>query len=250
MVVKEIGDDDARESEAPLRVERSGAGYRARGIVHIEDVKRWWPHTHGRADLYSLRVELDLAGGARVDLEDDPVGFWTIETPEDITGADGLALEINGERVFCRGVVWMPIDPVSLSSSREAILERLTTFRDAGFNLIRIAGTSMYESEDFHRACDELGLMVWQDLMFANLDYPFDDAGFGETARAEVKAELSKLARHPSFAVLCGNSEIEQQVGMLVRSSAWPGIFLRRAGAANRERMLSWDSLRSFGAVR
>src|SRR5205823_6478388 len=84
-----------------------------------------------------------------------------------------------------------------------------------GFNMIRLAGTTVYESDDFHRLCDELGLMVWQDMMFANMDYPFEDDEFRGTVRAEAEAELSRLSRHASTAVLCGNSEIEQQVGML-----------------------------------
>ncbi len=81
--------------------------------------------------------------------------------------------------------------------------------------MIRIAGTTFYESEEFHNLCDELGLMVWQDMMFANLDYPFDDPDFRATVRAEAESEIARLSRHVSTTVICGNSEIEQQVGML-----------------------------------
>ena len=112
-------------------------------------------------------------------------------------------------------MVWTPPDVVSLAASPEVIRERLQLLRDGGFNLIRLAGTTVYECEDFHRLCDELGLLVWQDMMFANMDYPFEDSSFRETVRAEAEAELSRLARHPSSAIICGNSEIEQQVGML-----------------------------------
>jgi beta-mannosidase len=93
--------------------------------------------------------------------------------------------------------------------------ERLTLLRDGGFNMIRIAGTTFYEGESFHRLCDELGLLVWQDMMFANMDYPFADAGFHELVTAEAERELSRLSKHSSTAVICGNSEIEQQAGML-----------------------------------
>ena len=63
--------------------------------------------------------------------------------------------------------------------------------------------------------CDELGLLVWQDMMFANMDYPFEDPAFHQTVQVEAQAELSRLSRHPSTAVICGGSEIEQQVAML-----------------------------------
>jgi hypothetical protein len=86
---------------------------------------------------------------------------------------------------------------------------------DSTRHMIRLAGTTVYESEAFHRLCDELGLLVWQDMMFANMDYPFEDAEFRQTVRAEAEAELSRLSRHPSSAVICGNSEIEQQAAML-----------------------------------
>jgi beta-mannosidase len=91
----------------------------------------------------------------------------------------------------------------------------LRLLRDAGFNLVRLAGTMLYESDAFHRLCDDLGLLVWQDMMFANMDYPFQDPDFHRTVAAEAESELSRLSRHPSTAVICGNSEIEQQVGML-----------------------------------
>ena len=93
--------------------------------------------------------------------------------------------------------------------------QRLTLLRDAGFNLIRVAGTTVYEDETFYSLCDELGLLVWQDMMFANMDYPYQDPDFRDIVRAEAESELSRLGRHPSLAVICGNSEVEQQVGML-----------------------------------
>src|SRR5205823_4236365 len=159
--------------------------------------------------------ELRLANGSTVMLDDLPAGFRSIQTGGDPDSDGRIALRINARSVFCRGVVWTPPDVVSLSASPEVLRQRLQLLRDGGFNLIRLAGTTIYESEDFHRLCDELGLLVWQDMMFANMDYPFEDSTFNETVHAEAEAELLRLGRHPSTAVLCGNSEIEQQVGML-----------------------------------
>jgi beta-mannosidase len=197
---------------SPLEIQESRGEYQAQGIVRLPNVVRWWPHTHGEPALYPVRVELALANGSCATFEDVPVGFRQVEI--DRSGA-GLTLNVNGTAVFCRGVVWTPLDAVSLAAPAPAVRRRLQLLRDAGFNLIRVAGTTFYQDAAFLNICDELGLLVWQDMMFANMDYPFEAREFLETARAEAECELSRLGRHASLAVVCGNSEVEQQVGML-----------------------------------
>ncbi len=167
-----------------------------RAIVRIPQAKLWWPHTHGEPFLYPVRVEFE---GAHFD--DAAVGFRSWPASQ-------------FPSLFCRGVVWTPPDPVSLQSSPEILRECLMLLRDAGFNMIRVAGTMAYESETFHSLCDQLGVMVWQDLMFANMDYPFADPEFHAIARAEAESEIARVSRHVSTAVICGNSEVEQQAGM------------------------------------
>ena len=193
----------------------AGSEHLVRATLEIPKVARWWPHTHGKPELYPLRVQLQLADGTNIILDEPPVGFRTIDTPLQSTGGGGFQLLWNSVPMFCRGVVWTPPDIVSLSQSSSAMRERLLLLREAGFNLIRVAGTSLYENDLFHSVCDELGLLVWQDMMFANMDYPFADPEFHRLASAEAEAELTRLGRHASTAVICGNSEIEQQVGML-----------------------------------
>lgn len=175
--------------------------------LRIPNPRWWWPHTHGDPSLYPVRIEIALADGSGAMFHQRPIGFRSI----DFSGG----LLINHERVFCRGVVWTPPDPVSLAAPQSVLRDRLQRLRDAGFNIIRIAGTMVYEDQVLHRLCDELGLMVWQDMMFANMDYPFDDAKFHHAATAEAERELSRLSMHPSTALICGNSEVEQQAAML-----------------------------------
>jgi beta-mannosidase len=84
----------------------------------------------------------------------------------------------------------------------------------AGANMIRVGGTMTYESEAFYRLCDELGIMVWQDFMFANMDYPVTDEEFLALVTAEAHQELRRLGAHPSVVTWCGGSEVEQQAAM------------------------------------
>lgn len=222
---------------APLSCAESGGRHHLRAVLRLPNVVPWSPHTHGKPALYPLRAELELVDGSTVEFEDGPVGFRSIDGGADPAGDAGLALKINGTDVFCRGVVWTPPDVVTLAAPSDVVRARLQLLRDGGFNLIRLAGTTVYEGEAFHRLCDELGLLVWQDLMFANMDYPLEDSAFRESANAEAEAELSRLARHPSSAVICGNSEVEQQAAMLglepaLGRGSWFGEELPRIAAS------------------
>jgi beta-mannosidase len=203
------------ETSVPVTCEESVDGYHVRAVIRIPNVVPWSPHTHGEPALYPLRVHLQLANGSTGTFEDVPVGFRSIDAGAEPAGDAGLALKINGTSIFCRGVIWTPPDIVTLAASSVVLRERLRLLRDGGFNLVRLAGTTVYESENFHCLCDELGLLVWQDMMFANMDYPYEDSTFRDGVCAEAEAQLSRIARHPSTAIICGNSEIEQQVGML-----------------------------------
>ena len=126
-----------------------------------------------------------------------------------------LALRVNGVDVFARGVVWTPPDFVGLAAGEDELREALEQVRAAGMNIVRIPGTSAYESETFHDLCDELGVLVWQDFMFANFDYPISDERFRDLVVQEARQLLTAIGGRPSLAVLCGNSEVEQQVAML-----------------------------------
>ncbi len=197
-----------RELRAPLhaldRVDRVPGSFDGRLVV--ADVERWWPHTHGDPALYAARLE---AGGVRVDLGN--VGFRDVTA--DRTN-DGFALHVNGARIFCRGACWTPLDAVTLCADAAANEAAVAQAACAGMNMLRVAGTMVYESDAFFDAVDAAGILVWQDLMFANMDYPEDDPGFAASATREVREQLRRLQGRPSVAVICGNSEGEQQAAM------------------------------------
>ena len=191
---------------ASLTVEDSGA---FSGTVEVPGVARWWPHTHGSP----TRHDVTIAAGETV-LHRSRVGFRTLEAASDLQ-ADGLALRLNGQPVFARGAVWTPLsltDPHGDPDRLRPVLERCVA---AGLNMLRVAGIGCWESNAFHDLCDELGILVWQDFMFANLDYPESDPAFLETVEAEGREQLARVAGRPSLAVVCGGSEVAQQIAML-----------------------------------
>ena len=143
-------------------------------------------------------------------------GFRSLEVQRGPDG-QGFGLAVNGTAVFCRGVCWTPLDIARLGAGTADYRTALEQLRDAGMNLIRVPGTMVYETDDFHDLCDELGLLLWQDLMFANMDYPAaeDDEAFVRDVTVEVRQRLEALQGRPSFAVCCGNSEVEQQAAMM-----------------------------------
>ncbi len=142
------------------------------------------------------------------------VGFRLLGFSPEIP-ADGLDLSVNGVPVFVRGAVWTPPDLVTMAPAETELRALLERVRDAGMNMLRVVGTAAYESATFHDLCDELGILVWQDLMFANLDYPGDDPDFRLGVEREARQVLAGLAGRPSLTVVCGNSEVEQQPAML-----------------------------------
>lgn len=174
----------------------------------LPDVEPWWPHTHGEPVLHGVTVRI---GSAEVDL--GRVGFRSLDVDRGPDG-NGFALLVNGVRVFCRGGCWVPVDLVGLSSDRAAYEPELRRMREAGANMVRVGGTMLYEGDAFFELCDELGILVWQDAMFANFDYPTDPA-FLDSVRAEIAQLLDRTQASPSLAVLCGGSEMEQQAAML-----------------------------------
>ena len=212
--LRSLGDDalpdavalSAGEASTTLSVGPDGS---FAGELRVPGVALWWPHTHGAPVLHT--VSLSVSGQT---LYDRRVGFRSLQAAADLQ-ADGPALAVNGVPVFCRGAVWTPWSLSDPDPGRDVLAPLLAQVADAGLNMLRIPGTGCWESAAFHDLCDELGILVWQDCMFANLDYPESDEAFMATVRDEVSAQLAALAARPSLAVVCGGSEVAQQVAMV-----------------------------------
>jgi beta-mannosidase len=183
----------------------------ARGIVRLPGVELWWPHTHGNPVLHDVRATAFTDRG-EIALSLGHAGFRSIEMNR---ANDGFGVRVNGVDVFCRGASWSPLDALSLVADDGAYRSALGSVRAAGMNMVRVSGATLYETKTFYDLCDELGLMVWQDFMFANMDYPAEDEAFRTSVRTEATQFLDRLQASPSVVVLCGNSEVAQQATMM-----------------------------------
>ncbi len=192
-------------------------GWHEAGLI-IPDVAPWWPQTHGTPCLHDVYL---CHGQERLLL--CRTGFRRVAVSRGAEGCD-FELLVNDVPVFCRGAVWTTADIVRLPGGREDYRPWLELARDAGFNMIRIGGTMAYESAEFYHLCDELGLMVWQDAMLANFDYPAGDTRLAGVIMTEIEQLLERTLASPSLVVFCGGSEMQQQAAMLgLPAQHWSG---------------------------
>lgn len=191
--------------DAPCDVTIDPDGLQLSAALRIPGVERWWPHTHGPQPLYDVVADLD---GTPYPL--GAVGFRTVKLERD---GDGFAIAVNGVPVFCRGAVWLPIDPVAVRASDDDLEHRLALVREANMNMLRVPGTAVYEDRRFLERCDALGILVWHDCMFAFVDPP-DDEAFTREAVDEVTEAVSAMSGHPCVAVVCGNQEVQEIASM------------------------------------
>lgn len=197
---------EGRAFSAELRVQ----GDRLVGQLAVPGAEKWWPHTHGASPLYTVRaVVRTSAGTSEVDL--GSIGFRSVGVN---TADDGFAVFVNRAPVFCRGACWTPLDAVALTAEVENLDDAFQQVVDSHMNMLRVGGMMVYEDDSFLDRCDARGVLLWQDFMFSNMEYPEEDAGFMNAVRVEVAQQLARLQGRPSLAVLCGNSEGEQQAAM------------------------------------
>lgn len=208
-VIIRVGDVETIVSGEELEA-TDGDSWSIQASLTIPNAPLWWPHTHGEP--HRLPCELVIESNHdQYKFDCGQIGFRSVRVNQE----SGFSIEVNGESIYCRGSCWTVSDVFTVHGTEESLRRDLTLARDAGANMLRVVGTMAYESDLFYSLCDELGIFVWQDFMFANMDYPVDDPTFLDNIRAEATEQLRRLSSHPSVIVYCGNSEIEQQAAML-----------------------------------
>ncbi|XP_008579060.1 PREDICTED: beta-mannosidase [Galeopterus variegatus] len=178
-------------------------------------VETWWPHGHGNQTGYNMTILFELDGGLNIE-KSAKVYFRTVELIEEpIKGSPGLSFyfKINGFPIFMKGSNWIPADSFQDRVTSDLLRLLLQSAVDANMNTLRVWGGGIYEQDEFYELCDELGIMVWQDFMFACAFYPTDQ-GFMDSVRAEVAYQIRRLKFHPSIIIWSGNNENEAALMM------------------------------------
>lgn len=176
--------------------------------LSIKNPRFWFSNGEGEPYLYELNLQLIDKNKIEVDKCKKNVGIRTIELIKKEKKENTFKLRINGRDIFAKGVNWIPADSFLPRVDNDKYKQLLTLARDANMNIVRVWGGGVYESDYFYELCDELGLLVWQDFMFACGSYP-EQKEFVNNVKEEVEQNVKRLQHHPSIALWCGNNENE-----------------------------------------
>ncbi len=228
---------DAGEVELEHRIDGQVLGGRvavARGenvFTHtavIESPKIWWPAGQGEQPLYDLVTDLEGEVTSR------KIGLrqleWVVEKDEiDHT----FKCRINGRDITMMGANWIPADAIPSRVTPEVIRDLLGSAKAANMNMLRIWGGGQYEPDYFYDLCDELGILIWHDFMFACMSYP-SNREFLDSVRLEITQQVRRLSHHASIALWCGDNEVIGSLHWYPETKADPGRYL-----ANYDRLNS-----------
>ncbi|HWW75419.1 MAG TPA: glycoside hydrolase family 2 TIM barrel-domain containing protein, partial [Pyrinomonadaceae bacterium] len=208
VVVEDAAD---RRVAARQTVKLSPGANRFAVKLSIPNPQLWWPAGLGGQKLYTLRARLFTGGDDKrpTDELSTRVGLRTLELRQQ-PDAEGKSFTfvVNGVPVFAKGANWVPADSFPTRVTRARYRQLIQSARDANMNMLRVWGGGFYEADDFYELCDELGILVWQDFMFACSMYPGDEK-FLASVRAEAEDNVRRLRNHPSVALWVGNNEVE-----------------------------------------
>lgn len=229
----------------------------------IENPKLWWTNGLGEAHLYNIKGTLAI--GKRFTEKSERVGIRTLELVRDKDDkGTSFYFKLNGVSVFMKGANYIPNDIFPARVTDEMYQKVIHTSKISNFNMLRVWGGGIYENDRFYDLCDENGILVWQDFMFACAMFPGDDA-FLNNVKEEAIDNIKRLRNHPSIAMWCGNNEIlaawfgwgwkekEDANNQATSDKIWKSytdIFLKilpEAVAANDGGRSYWDSSPSSG---
>jgi beta-mannosidase len=182
--------------------------------ISIKNPELWWPNGMGEQNLYDISVEAYQGEGETnlfMDSWKRRIGLRTLELiQEDDQWGRSFCFSCNGIRFFAKGANWIPADVFQTRVTNEIYEQQLQSAQEANMNFIRVWGGGIYEEDYFYDLCDELGICVWQDFMFACAAYPADLPEFMENIKQEAIQNVQRIRHHASIALYCGNNELEQ----------------------------------------
>jgi len=189
----------------------------------IKDAKLWWPTGSGPQNLYRLSIAVRI-GGRQVDRYISTFGCREIELiqePQENGRAHSFIFAVNGRKIYIKGTNWIPIDAIFSRVDKKRYDRVFRLAQNQGINMFRIWGGGIYEDDYFYQKCDRMGILVWQDFMFAGAIYP-QEAWFLKKVRAEAEVIVRQLRNHPCIAIWCGDNEIERGWYNLLKNTRKP----------------------------
>lgn len=199
-------------------------------IVLPESFPKWWPAGYGDQVMHELSYRLKSKEGK---IDDKEVLFTGIRSIELINENDSLGtsffFKVNGQPIFMKGANYIPQDIFQTRVVQNDYKKTLQAAKDCGMNMIRVWGGGIYESEKFYSLCDSLGILVWQDFMFACAMYP-GNKEFIQNVEEEAQFQVKRLSPHPCMAIWCGNNESSEgwhrwgwqnNLGFMERRKVW-----------------------------
>lgn len=188
---------------------------RATLSVTIKNPKLWWPIGAGDQHRYDVAIRLgDETRRYKIGLRE-----IVLDTSADDIG-NRFAFCVNGRDMFMRGANWIPADALPARGTPEAVRDLLTSAIDANMNMLRVWGGGQYEADWFYEMCDEMGIMIWQDFMFACNAYPAHQRDWLDSVRIEARQQIRRLSSHACIALWCGDNELVGALGWFKESKA------------------------------
>ncbi|WP_431803118.1 beta-mannosidase [Halobacillus andaensis] len=183
---------------------------KGRAELHVFDPVLWWTHDLGEPHLYDLTVSLRDSENHILDEKNQKFGIREVKVEQTHENGDHLfAFNLNGVRLFAKGANWIPVHSFIGSIDDRRYTKQLEMGKAAHMNMMRVWGGGIYEKEVFYEECDRLGMLVWQDFMFANALYPDYNKDFQANVEDEIEKVIKRLRPHTCLALWCGNNEID-----------------------------------------
>ncbi len=176
--------------------------------LKVEKPKLWWPAGYGEQPLYTVRVLAECEGKTEC-YPDFRVGIRTVALDTSVIEGENRRFQVvvNGLPVFCKGGDWIPNDSIYARVPKEKYRVLIDEAAEANFNMIRVWGGGLYERDYFYEMCDEKGILIWQDFMFACATYPDHHEWFRSLIREELDFQTKRLRNYACLALFCGTNE-------------------------------------------
>ena len=176
---------------------------------NIQDPKLWWPNEMGEQPLYGFEIQLKK-DGKLLDAQKITTGIKTVQiVQEPDEKGFSFYFKVNGVPMYAKGANYVPEEMIETWIDPAKTVRLLQMAKEAHFNMLRVWGGGLYPADDFFNICDSLGILIWEDFMYAGTMYPYDEA-FLENAKIEALEQVKRLASHPSLGLWCGGNEVSE----------------------------------------